>query len=112
MLGQESGCRTLAVFKGAGLALPRGETRTLRISREACGTRRCLSRLRAGLLLHANLVGKLDELPEVKPLLFTHQPAVRAREINGNKSLGGQRRTYNQLRLLVLGQWFRHSSPS
>src|SRR5665213_3921169 len=74
-----------------------------------------LSRLRglaARLLLHANLVGQLDQLPQIPPLFFIHQSSVRTRKVNRDESFGGQRGSDNQLCLLVFGQCFGHGQSS
>jgi hypothetical protein len=67
-----------------------------------------LGRLGVRLLFHTDLISQLNELLQIPPLLFAHQPSVRTRKINRYESFGGERRTDDQLRLLVFRQWLGH----
>src|SRR5580704_7889457 len=63
--------------------LPKKATRAMRLGPPLGG-------LGARLLLHADAIGQLDELFQIPPFLFAHQPSVRTRKINRHESFGGK----------------------
>jgi hypothetical protein len=60
------------------------------------------------LMLDANLIGQLDELPQIPPLFLVHEPSFGTRKIDGHESVRGEGRTHDQLCLLVFRQWLEH----
>jgi hypothetical protein len=117
-LGVENGCLSNRVhfsvhnFPSEGKHVARSRAKSRRSAEGDQGAlpsqRLRLRRLRSRLLLHADPVGQLNQLPQVVPFLFAHQPSVRTRKVDRYESFGRKRRTDNQLCFLMFGQWLRH----